>query len=353
MQFSLGHALAFLDQTLLNPLLSIFIPIALHVFTTNKITVHATSGSFLPYELDPLPSLQSKALKLLAFGVVLRLNRLLSRRALNNGVEAHFNWDKEIVLITGASGGIGAEAAQKFARRGGKVVVVDVLPLTYTKPDNLYYYKCDLTNFEALQSVAADIRKDVGNPTCVVANAGICRGKPILEATQRDIELTFGVNNLGLLWTAKTFLPSMADKNHGHFLIIASQTGYLATAGVVDYAATKAAAIAIYEGLQTELKHNHKAPAVRVSVINPSAVRTKMFDGIKSPSNFMMPRLSATDVGDLICETVWSGRAQNLMVPAFAYISAPSRCLPDWLRVGMQDGGAEVMTELKPHKPMN
>ena len=144
----------------------------------------------------------------------------------------------------------------------------------------------------------------------------------------------------------------MAEHNHGHFLIIASQTGYLATAGVVDYAATKSAAIAIYEGLQTELKHLYKAPAVRVSVINPSAVKTKMFDGIKSPSNFVMPKLSATDVGELICNVIWSGRAQNLMVPAFAYISTPSRCLPDWLRIGMQDGGAEVMTELTPHQPL-
>ena len=45
----------------------------------------------------------------------------------------------------------------------------------------------------------------------------------------------------------------MVEHNHGHFLITASQSGYLATAGVTDYAATKAAAVAIYEGLQTEL----------------------------------------------------------------------------------------------------
>ena len=144
----------------------------------------------------------------------------------------------------------------------------------------------------------------------------------------------------------------MAKLNHGHFLIIASQTGYLATAGVVDYAATKAASIAIYEGLQTELKHIYKAPAVRVSVINPSAVRTKMFHGIKAPSNFMMPRLTPSDVGDLICDTLWSGEAKNLMTPASAYISVASRCMPDWMRVGMQDGGADVMTELRPHNPL-
>lgn len=144
----------------------------------------------------------------------------------------------------------------------------------------------------------------------------------------------------------------MAQKNHGHFLILASQAGYLATAGIVDYAASKSAAIAIYEGLQTELKHAYKAPAVRVSCVNPSAVNTKMFTGIKGPSNFVMPRLMPEDVADEIASILWSGYAQNRMIPASAYISAPTRCLPEWLRVGMQDGGADIMTELKPHDPL-
>ncbi|OCK86210.1 putative short-chain dehydrogenase [Lepidopterella palustris CBS 459.81] len=285
--------------------------------------------------------------------VLLRVNRALSRKALNNGVNAKFDWSKEIILITGAAGGIGAEAAKKLAARGSTVVVLDVLPLTYPKPGNLHYFKCDLTNYDAVQAVGAQISKEIGDPTCVVANAGICRGKPILEATKRDIELTFSVNSLGLLWTAKTFLPSMAQRNHGHFLIIASQTGHLATAGVVDYAATKSAAIAIYEGLQTEMKHTYKAPAVRVSCLSPSAVNTKMFAGIKGPSNFFMPRLTPDGVGETIAQILWSGEAQNLLIPAFAYISPPTRALPEWLRVGMQDGGSQVMTELNPHKPLD
>jgi len=168
-----------------------------------------------------------------------------------------------------------------------------------------------------------------------------------------ELYRTFSVNNLGLLWTAKAFLPSMARRNHGHFLIVASQAGYLATAGIVDYAATKAAAIAIYEGLQTEMKHVHKAPAVRVSCISPSAVNAKMFAGIKGSSNFILPRLTPDDVGSLIAETLWGGEAKNVLTPAFAYISAPTPVLPEWLRVGMQDGGADIMTEITPHKPVN
>lgn len=54
---------------------------------------------------------------------------------------------------------------------------------------NINYYKCDLTDFDAVQQTALRVREEVGNVSCVVANAGICRGKPILSATNRDIEL--------------------------------------------------------------------------------------------------------------------------------------------------------------------
>lgn len=63
--------------------------------------------------------------------IAYRLNRYLSRRALNNGVTDSFDWHKEIILITGGSNGIGAAAAQKLATKGTKVVVLDILPLTY------------------------------------------------------------------------------------------------------------------------------------------------------------------------------------------------------------------------------
>ena len=158
------------------------------------------------------------------------------------------------------------------------------------------------------------------------------------------------MNNLALIWTAQTFLPSMVAENHGHFLIMASQTAHLATTGVVDYAATKAAALAIYEGLQTELRHVYGAPAVRMSCVSPSAVKTKMFRGIQTPANVSL--LQPADVGSVVAEVLWSGHAQNRMLPALAYISPPTRALPDWMRVGFQDLGKDVMTALSPHQPM-
>lgn len=161
---------------------------------------------------------------------------------------------------------------------------------------------------------------------------------------------TFAVNNLAMLWTAKTFMPSMIDNNHGHFLIVASQTGYLATPGLTDYSASKAAAIAIYEGLHAEVKSIYKAPSVRVSCVSPSAVDTKMFNGIKLGPG--MSALRPEDLGILISDIIHSGRAQHVLVPKSAVVATFTRCLPDWMRVAMQAASVGIFTDLMPHDPM-
>lgn len=208
--------------------------------------------------------------------------------------------------------------------------------------------------------------REVGEPTVVVANAGVCRGKPLLKATKQDIDLlvynhirpsawtnpissTIGVNTLGLIWTIKTFLPAMVSRNHGHLLIVASQTGYLATVGITDYAASKSAAIAIYEGLHTEIKHVHKATAVRLSCVSPSHVQTQMFTGVKSVPG--MSTMTTEYLADKICGILLSGRGQNIIVPAAAGMSPWVRVLPSWVRVLLQDAAAPAFTDLRPHDP--
>jgi hypothetical protein len=147
MQFSLGHVLELIDATILNPWASILIPVALQLFTENKLSIHPDTTSLLRHRLGPVPDLQSKALKLVVAGILLRINRALSSRALNNGTSDKFDWDKEIVLVTGAAGGIGAEAAQRFAKRGSKVVVLDVLPLTYPARKSTLFRMFEHTDF--------------------------------------------------------------------------------------------------------------------------------------------------------------------------------------------------------------
>lgn len=75
-----------------------------------------------------------------------QINRYLSKRALNNGVQAVFDWKKEIVLVTGGSDGIGAATALKLAERGTTVIVLDIRPLKYDARTNLLIQ--EVSNFK-------------------------------------------------------------------------------------------------------------------------------------------------------------------------------------------------------------
>lgn len=126
MTWSLGDLLILLDRTVLNPLLAgLSIGGALYV---DPPTTYSFGG--VKSHVDSSYSL-SLLFKLLILATILRSNRFLSRKALNNGVSTTFDWSKEITVVTGGSSGIGAATVQRLAQKGGKVVVLDVLPLTF------------------------------------------------------------------------------------------------------------------------------------------------------------------------------------------------------------------------------
>lgn len=140
--------------------------------------------------------------------------------------------------------------------------------------------------------------------------------------------------------------------NHGHLLIVASVTGHISTARSVDYCASKAAAIAIYEGLHTEIKHVHGSPAVRISCISPSLVRTSMFTGFKPIPGMVGAGMTPSFVASRIVDVLYSGKAQNLVLSKWPVPPGIMRILPEWLRVKVQDRSAHSLVDLKPHDPM-
>ena len=143
----------------------------------------------------------------------------------------------------------------------------------------------------------------------VVANAGVVRGKTLLDAEERDLRMVFDVNVLGLLWTIKSFLPAMIEADHGHILVTSSATAFLTMANGADYCASKAAVTSLVEGLQTEMKHRYGNPRVRVSAIFPSTIATKMFDGIDAGYlDYLMPILKPERVAERMLQTLLNGK---------------------------------------------
>ncbi|KAK7062983.1 hypothetical protein SK128_027694, partial [Halocaridina rubra] len=115
----------------------------------------------------------------------------------------------------------------------------------------------------------------------LINNAGIVTGKNFLQASDQLVERTFSVNIMSHFWTVKAFLPDMINANKGHVVTVASLAGLAGVNKLVDYCASKFAAVGFDESLKLELMvegHN----GVKTTAICPYYINTGMFDGVKS-----------------------------------------------------------------------
>ena len=207
-----------------------------------------------------------RALKILVgLGVFCRLNQLLNRASLNNFSRDQWDWGREIVLITGGSGGFGELMVRRFAQRGIKVVVLDLNPPVKPFPENVHFYEVNITDPSQIAQAAKQVRLDVGDPTVLVNNAGVITGQTILGGPMEGIRRTFDVNIIALFPLVKEFLPSMIAKNHGHIVTISSMAAFATIASNVDYSCTKAAALSFHEGLAQELRLRYNARKIRTT----------------------------------------------------------------------------------------
>ncbi|PGH17752.1 hypothetical protein AJ79_00893 [Helicocarpus griseus UAMH5409] len=265
---------------------------------------------------------------------ILWVNDYLSAKSRNNWiVDNDWKWHKEIVVVTGGSGGIGGSVVQRLAADGVRVVVVDIIPPTY-RFDNgrVTYHKCDLSDEKDIKAVCEAIRSEVGDPSVLVNNAGLSRGKLIAEGSYVDNSITLRTNLLAPFLLTKEFVPMMIKKNHGHIFSISSLSAFVPPAGLADYSASKAGLVAFHEALGLELKYNHSAPKVRTSLAVLSFTRTPLFRGETNQSKFVMPLLHVDTVGDAIVDTLYSGCGRTIYMPGIFGYFASLRGAPEWFQ---------------------
>jgi NAD(P)-dependent dehydrogenase (short-subunit alcohol dehydrogenase family) len=292
------------------------------------------------------PTAYKRLKTLLVLGLLRWANSYLSRRVLNNWVQDKYDWSKEIVLITGGSGGIGGKVVQLLAERGIKVVVLDIQPLTYPTSSKVYYFHCDVTSPNRIAQAAREIRTVVGgDPTILINNAGVVRGKTIIDASERDVRFTFDVNTLAHYWTVKEFLPAMVQANHGMVVTVASAAAWVTVPNMVDYAASKAAALAFHEGLAAELKTRYNAPRVRTVVVNQGYTTTPLFRGYRNDSPFLVPTLEPDTVAEAVVRQVLSGESGQVVMPEFINATALLAAMPHWYQHSLRTRGEVIMRE--------
>ncbi|KAF4455482.1 hypothetical protein F53441_2272 [Fusarium austroafricanum] len=256
-----------------------------------------------------------------------------SDKTRNNWVDDNYDWEREIVLVTGGAGGIGGRIVKLFEEMGVKVVVLDVQPMSFEVAANVHHFQCDLRSPENVEAVAEKIRAQVGHPTVVINVAGVVRGKTILESEPSDVRFTFDVNTFAPFWVAKTFVPDMVANNHGMFVTLTSYASWLTIPNLVDYGASKAAALAFHEGLTTELTTRYNAPKVRTVVVHPGFTNTALFTGYKQNTGFLMPALAPESVADAVVRQVLTGRSGHVILPGTGAILPALRMQPDWYTI--------------------
>ncbi|KAI1082793.1 dehydrogenase/reductase SDR family member 8 [Whalleya microplaca] len=285
----------------------------------------------------------SRVKTLFYVGLTRWLSSYWSGGVVNNWEKDIYDWPNEIAVVTGGAGGIGGHVVRLLAEQGLKVVVLDIQPMTFEAGPNVYYFKCDLTSTANLAEVANQIRDEVGEPTILVNNAGVARGKTILGTTEADLKFTFDVNLFAHYRTVQEFLPHMVKKNHGMVVTIASYAAWITVPNMVDYGATKAAATSFHEGLAAELKTRYSAPKVRTVLVNQGYTKTALFTGYHNGAPFLSPTLEPESVAEAICKQIFTGKSGQVVTPAFGNVLQGLSCMPHWYSYSLRAKGETIM----------
>ncbi|KAH7384447.1 hypothetical protein BKA66DRAFT_511665 [Pyrenochaeta sp. MPI-SDFR-AT-0127] len=309
-------------------------------------------------ELIPLSTSQLATLvRCLKWGLPLwalaDFNSALNRWALNRWIwkndTSGWEWKREIAVVTGGSAGIGACVVKKLVSHQIKVAVLDVGPLSesFTAEERAYihYYKCDVASRDEIHTAAEAIRSDMGNPSILINNAGIGNSWTIVDIPLENLRKLFDINLLSHWSTVQEFLPDMLAKKKGHIMSVASLASFVALAGGADYSCTKAALLAFHEALTQELKHRHKCPQIKTSIVHPGWTKTAITAHPSVEAGLKRIRvrlLEPEDVAEaMVSQIIAAKNGQIVLGPKLA----PSiRALPLWLQEVIRDSQANVVT---------
>jgi NADP-dependent 3-hydroxy acid dehydrogenase YdfG len=191
----------------------------------------------------------------------------------------------KVIVITGASSGLGEATARHLARHGAKLVLgarrVERLEALAAelKLGARAAVKTDVTDVDQVKRLVDGAVKAHGRIDVLLNNAGLMPHSPLERGRVQDWERMIDVNIKGVLYGIAAALPHMKAQRSGHFINVSSVAGHKVRPGSAVYAATKSAVLTLSEGLRQEVKPYN----IRTTVISPGAVATELPDSITEP----------------------------------------------------------------------
>ena len=194
------------------------------------------------------------------------------------------NISGKIVVITGASSGLGAETARHLVKSGAKVALgarrkdrLDAL-VNELGADNATAFEVDVTDQAQVAAFVADAKARHGRIDVMLHNAGVMPMAPLGENRHTEWDQCIDVNLKGVLYGIGAVLPVMKEQGTGQNIIVSSVAGHRVNAIGAVYCATKFGVRAIAEALRQEVKPD----GLRTTILSPGAVDTELPGSVKA-----------------------------------------------------------------------
>ena len=236
------------------------------------------------------------------------------------------DYSGKVVVITGASSGIGEQSAEEFAKLHADVILVsrneeklqEIAVRLSKYKTRVFVYACDVSKKDQVDIMGKNILEKFDTVDVLVNNAGFGIHNTVNDITIEEMESQMMTNFFGMMYCTKAFLPKMLEQRSGHIVNVASVAGSIGIPGMASYCASKFAMLGFSESLYHELK----GTGVRITVVSPIMVRTNFFNHKSFGS---MPRYSATSlssktVANAVVRAASSPRLE-IVVPQFVRLA--------------------------------
>ena len=181
--------------------------------------------------------------------------------------------DKKVVLISGASRGIGAAIAMHLASLGYKVIGTAISEFKFDKPsDNLIPLKLDITCRESIKNCAAKLKEQNLLPDILINNAGITSDQLFLRMKDDEWDNVLATNLTGTFNLTKAFIKNMIKNRYGRIINISSISGLMGNPGQVNYSSAKAGLSGFTKSLAKEVGSRN----ITVNSVAPGFIETDM-----------------------------------------------------------------------------
>jgi short-subunit dehydrogenase len=192
-------------------------------------------------------------------------------------------WSKKVVLITGASSGIGRGFAIELARQGAAVGLLarraealdEIVTEIEAAGGRAIALPADVTDADAVRFAACALKRKFGYIDMLIANAGVGATTYAVDLCEKEVAELIKVNVIGVVNSVTSVMPHMIKRGSGHLVAISSLASYRGLPKSAAYCASKAGVSALFESLRIDLM----GTGIDVTIIHPGFIKTPLTAG--------------------------------------------------------------------------